>query len=69
MDWEHDGSTRHRWVAGVLEQLLAEPHEGPAHPSESFCRVIDHLMNPADALNEGLDRPNALRLLNNALAR
>ncbi|MDQ0790043.1 hypothetical protein [Streptomyces sp. B3I8] len=32
MDWEHDGSTRHRWVAGVLEQLLAEPHEGPSHP-------------------------------------
>ncbi|MGV9920569.1 hypothetical protein [Streptomyces sp. enrichment culture] len=31
--------------------------------------MIDHLMNPADALNEGLDRPNALRLLNNALAR
>ncbi|MFC5147050.1 hypothetical protein [Streptomyces aureoversilis] len=24
MDWEHDGSMRHRWVAGVLEQLLAE---------------------------------------------
>lgn len=69
MDWEHDGSTRHRWVAGVLEQLLAEPHEGPSHPPESFCKVIDHLMNPADALNEGLNRPNALRLLNNALVR
>ncbi|WP_405754018.1 hypothetical protein OG232_29405 [Streptomyces sp. NBC_01411] len=69
MDWEHDGSTRHRWVAGVLEQLLAEPHEGPAYPPESICRVIDHLMNPADALSEGLDRPNALRLLNDALAR
>ncbi|MER6526401.1 hypothetical protein [Streptomyces sp. NPDC001508] len=69
MDWEHDGSTRHRWVAGVLEQLLAEPHEGPVHPPESFCRVIDHLMNPADALNEGLDRPHALRLLNDAIAR
>lgn len=69
MDWEHDGSTRHRWVAGVLEQLLAEPHEGPAHPPESFCRVIDHLMNPADALNEGRDRPNALRQLNDVLSR
>lgn len=69
MDWQHDGATRHRWVAEVLEQLLAEPHEGPAHPPEAFCKVIDHLMNPADALNEGLDRPNALRQLNDALMR
>ncbi|WP_369264074.1 hypothetical protein [Streptomyces sp. R35] len=69
MDWEHDGSTRHRWVADVLEQLLAEPHEGLAHPPESFSRVIDHLMSPADALNEGRERPNALRLLNNVLSR
>lgn len=35
MDWEHDGSTRHRWVAGVLECLLAESHEGRA-PSGVF---------------------------------
>ncbi|KAB2975570.1 restriction endonuclease [Streptomyces sp. SS1-1] len=69
MDWEHDGSTRHRWVAGVLEQLLAESHEGPAHPPESFCRVIDHLMDPASALNEGRDRSNALRQLNDVLSR
>ncbi|MEV7169321.1 hypothetical protein AB0O18_06480 [Streptomyces sp. NPDC093224] len=53
----------------MLDQLLAEPHEGPAHPPEAFCRVIDHLMNPADALNEGLDRPNALRQLNDVLMR
>ncbi|MFF1314727.1 hypothetical protein ACFVZL_28505 [Streptomyces sp. NPDC058320] len=69
MDWEHDGSTRHRWVAGVLERLLAESHEGPAHPPESFCRVIDHLMDPGDALNDGRDRPNALRQLNDVLSR
>jgi hypothetical protein len=23
-DWTHDGSTRHRWVADVLESMLAE---------------------------------------------
>lgn len=68
-DWVHDGSTRHRWVAGVLEAMLAEPHDGPAQPPESFCRLIDHLMSPADALNEGLDRPNALRQLNHVLVR
>ncbi|GGZ37360.1 hypothetical protein [Streptomyces poonensis] len=68
-DWVHDGSTRHRWVAGVLEAMLAEPHDGPAQPPESFCRLIDHLMSPADALNEGPDRPNALRQFNQVLAR
>lgn len=64
MDWVHDGSTRHRWVADVLEAVLAEPHDGPTHPPENFCRIVDHLMSQADAFNEGADRPNAMRLLN-----
>ncbi|MDX8036755.1 hypothetical protein SK803_41730 [Lentzea sp. BCCO 10_0856] len=68
-DWEHDGSTRHRWVAGVLESMLAEPHDGPTRPPDSFCRLIDRLMDPGDADNEGPDRPNALRMLNEVLAR
>ncbi|QOW01446.1 MULTISPECIES: hypothetical protein [Rhodococcus] len=68
-DWVHDGSTRHRWVADVVDNILDEPHAGPAHPPEGFCRLIDHLMAPADALNEGPDRPNALRLLNEVLNR
>lgn len=59
-DWAHDGSTRHRWVADILEAMLAEPHDGPTHPPEIFCRVIDRLMDPADAKNEGPDRPKAL---------
>jgi hypothetical protein len=49
--------------------MLTEPHDGPAHPPEIICRLIDHLTNPADALNEGSDRPNALRQLNDVLAR
>jgi hypothetical protein len=68
-DYEHDGSTRHRWVVDVVDTMLNEPHEGPAHPPEVFCRLIDHLMTPADATNEGADRPNALRLLNEVLSR
>lgn len=68
-DWAHDGSTRHRWVADVLESMLKEPHNGPTHPPDIMCRVIDHLMAPADALNEGPDRPNALRMLNAILKR
>lgn len=68
-DWVHDGSTRHRWVADVLESMLAEPHDGPSHPPEMFCQLIDLLMSPADALNEGPDRPKALELLNAVLNR
>jgi len=68
-EWTHDGSTRHRWVADVLDSVLSEPHDGPSHPPEVFCRVIDHLMSPSDAMNEGPDRPNALRQLNEVLAR
>ena len=68
-DWAHDGSTRHRWVADVLAAMLREPHPGPTQPPEIFCRVIDHLMSPADALNEGADRTNALQLLNEILNR
>jgi hypothetical protein len=53
-------------VADVLDEMLAEPHDGPTHPPENFCRLIVHLMSPADALYEGPDRPNALRMLNTA---
>jgi hypothetical protein len=68
-DWTHDGSTRHRWVADVLDAMLAEPHDGPAHPPEIFCRLIDQLMSPSEALNEDPDRANALRQLNEVLAK
>jgi hypothetical protein len=66
-DCTHDGSTRHRWVADVLDTMLAEPHDGPTHPPEIFCRLIDQLMDPRDANNEGSDRANALTMLNSAL--
>ncbi|MBN9375735.1 MAG: hypothetical protein J0I40_10155 [Cellulomonas sp.] len=68
-DYRHDGSTRNWWVADVIEKMLAEPHDGPTHPPEIFCRLIDQLMDPRDAHNEEPDRPNALRQLNEVLAR
>jgi hypothetical protein len=56
-------------VADVLEKMLAEPHDGPTRPPEVFCRVIDYLTSPAEAMKEGPDRPNALRQLNDVLTR
>jgi hypothetical protein len=49
--------------------MLAEPHDGLTRPPEMSCRVIDHLMAPSDALNEGAERPKALGLLNQILQR
>lgn len=68
-EWVHDGSTRNRWVADVLDAMLQEPHDGPSHPPEIFCRLIDQLMSPQDALNEGSSRENALKQLNSVLSR
>jgi hypothetical protein len=65
----HNGYTRHRWVAEVLEQVLADPHPGPSTPPEAFCRIIQLLMDQDDAVNEGPPRPGALAILNAALRR
>src|SRR5688500_18282937 len=51
-DYEHDGSTRKVWVADVLEKILDEPHDAPSTVSLTFARVIQRLMDPADALDE-----------------
>ena len=68
-EYVHDGSTRNYWVADTLRQILAEPHPNAQTPPATFSRVIQALMDPGDALNEGDDRPGALSLLNNTLAR
>lgn len=68
-DYEHDGSTRATWVAGVLTEILAGPHANTTTPPETFSRVICTLMDQSDALNEEPDRPNALAMLNATLAR
>lgn len=68
-EYAHDGSTRNYWVADTLREILAEPHPNAQTPPATFSRVIKVLMDSADALHEGADRPGALALLNTALAR
>jgi hypothetical protein len=68
-DYQHDGSTRHTWVEHVLSEILDEPPAGPNMPSETFVRVLRVLMDPADAHNEGPERPGAMAELNTALGR
>lgn len=67
-DYKHDGSTRAWWVANTLEQILNEPTPDPSTPPRGFLTVIQELMDPSDAVDEGQDRPAALAALNAALA-
>ena len=68
-DYRHDGSTRNYWVGSVLKEILLEPHPNAQTPSATFSRVINVLMDQADAQSEGANRPGALALLNKELAR
>ncbi|GAA3821305.1 hypothetical protein GCM10022226_46980 [Sphaerisporangium flaviroseum] len=68
-DYTHDGSTRQIWVADRLEEILQEPHAGTGKVPPTFARVIQRLMDPADAINEDQQRPGAFAMLNAALAR
>ena len=65
----HDGSTRKRWVARVLDQIVQEPTDEPALPSRGFQAVINVLMDKADAMEHDPDRTAALAVLNASLAR
>jgi len=68
-DYQHDGSTRHRWVADVLGRMLNEPQPAPNVPPDALARAITRLMDQGDAVNEGPDRPAALVRLNTVLSR
>lgn len=65
----HDGSTRAWWVSEALKDILAQPWPNPHTPPAAFVRIIASLMDPADAVEEGPDRPRALETLNSTLAR
>jgi len=67
-DFAHDGSTRSAWVAGVLDQILAEPHPDSQTPSPTFSRIIATLMDVGDAVKDDHDRSVALSRLNTTLA-
>lgn len=68
-DYRHDGSTRAGWVSGVLVEILNEPQANAATLPDTFARVIERLMDPADAQNEPENRPGAMGVLNLHLAR
>ena len=69
LDYVHDGSTRKWWVADVLERVSSGPAHQPHLPPYDFIRIIQSLMDRADADGENHDRSEALEVLNSSLAR
>ena len=66
LNFIHDGSTRWRWTADKLAELLLEPST-PGNIPERFLKVFQVLMEATDADEEDCKRENALRLLNEPL--
>lgn len=48
-EYVHDSTTRRQWVAEVLDEILQEPHNSSKYPPETFCPLIDQLMDRTEA--------------------
>src|SRR5258708_12827475 len=62
-DYEHDGSTRSRWVVETLMAILAEPQPSANMPPDTFARSIPHLMDQAHPNAAAAVRPRPPALL------
>lgn len=69
LEYVHDGSTRWAWVAGRLEEVLAQPHSGPTTPPDAFIQIIRTVLDKSEAQDGDPDRYKALVALNVVLAR
>src|SRR5687767_14206630 len=58
LDYKHDGSTRNRWVADVLQEISVGPASSPDLPSDAMATVLLQLLNI-----DYFDRPNCDRQL------
>jgi hypothetical protein len=69
LDYAHDGSTRWRWVAERLAELLEEPQPVAHALPDRFVNLLRILMYKADAQEGDQDRSLALAELNKPLER
>lgn len=69
LDFVHDGSTRWRWAAERLAELLEEPQPMANALPERFVHVLRVLMQKSDAEDGDPDRNLALDALNLPLGR
>ncbi|MEB3123409.1 MAG: hypothetical protein VKL41_19570 [Snowella sp.] len=69
LDFVHDGSTRWRWTAERLSELLQEPQPTAYALPERFVHLLRILMHKSDATEDDIDRSLALNALNKPLSR
>lgn len=69
LDLVHDGSTRWRWAAQQLAELLEEPQPAAHSLPDRFVNLLRVLMYKADAQDGDPDRSLALTELNKPLER
>lgn len=56
LDYRHDGSTRSKWVAYVLETLNNKPSLEPDFPPMELKKVIEHLLDPTHFIDLSHER-------------
>lgn len=69
LDYSHDGSTRWRWTAEILEILLAENQSNNFQLPDRFLNALRVLMDKAEAEDDDPDRNLALAALNIPLGK
>lgn len=69
LDFSHDGSTRWRWAADRLTELIEEPQAAAYVLPDKFVNLLRVLMSKADAQDGDPDRLLALTALNAPLQR
>ena len=64
LDYQHDGSTRRHWVAGVLGNLNTDLDSKSPYPSPELKKVIEHLLDPTHFMdlnqNLAIDQVNSI---------
>tara|TARA_R110001583_G_scaffold193866_5_gene363494 strand:+ start:53589 stop:54536 length:948 start_codon:yes stop_codon:yes gene_type:complete len=69
LEYVHDGTTRWKWVADRLEEVMAFPQTSPQLPPEQFIRIIRTLLDTGEAQAGDDDRVKALSAVNTVLRR
>ena len=69
LPYAHDGSTRKWWVKDVLNELNAGPASNVGLSADAMIRVIQELLEPTQYQRLDLDRNEAIKHVNTALAR
>lgn len=69
LEYVHDGTTRWRWVADRLKEVMALPQQSPQLPPDPFIRIIRTLLDTGEAQPGDDDRAIALGAVNTVLRR